>query len=78
MKPTYLLQIIYLSTTIAFIPSPKEEILFLRLIISISVHLGDFYDQQPELFPGLKKINAFDWEEGFPEVFSRKGFDGVS
>jgi len=38
----------------------------------------DYYDNQTELFPtNLKKINAFDWEEGFPEVFSRKGFDAV-
>ncbi len=49
----------------------------------------DFYDNQMELFPEqLKKINAFDWETGFPEVFNKKtgmpaeasakaGFDAV-
>ncbi|MFU8843602.1 MAG: Eco57I restriction-modification methylase domain-containing protein [Bacteroidales bacterium] len=30
----------------------------------------DFYDTQMELFPDqIKKINAFDWEREFPEVF---------
>jgi type I restriction-modification system DNA methylase subunit len=39
---------------------------------------SDFYDDQLELFPGqMKKINAFDWEEGFPEVFAKGGFDVV-
>ncbi len=34
----------------------------------------DFYDGQTELFPEqLKKVNAFDWEEGFPEVFRQGG-----
>ncbi len=34
----------------------------------------DFYDSQTELFPEqLKKVNAFDWEEGFPEVFRQEG-----
>ncbi|MBP6977539.1 MAG: N-6 DNA methylase [Lentimicrobiaceae bacterium] len=34
----------------------------------------DFYDGQTELFPEqLKKVNAFDWEEGFPEVFRQEG-----
>lgn len=38
----------------------------------------DFYDGQTELFPEqLKKINAFDWEAGFPEVFKQGGFDAV-
>ncbi len=38
----------------------------------------DFYDQQLEIFPEqIKKINAFDWEEGFPEVFEQGGFDVV-
>ena len=38
----------------------------------------DFYDDQLDLFDGqMKKINAFDWEEGFPEVFERGGFDAV-
>lgn len=47
----------------------------------------DFYDDQPELFPSIKKINAFDWDEAFPEVFSggglpagasaKAGFDAV-
>jgi len=38
----------------------------------------DFYDTQMELFPDqIKKINAFDWEREFPEVFKEGGFDGV-
>ncbi|TSA30462.1 MAG: hypothetical protein D4R67_00420, partial [Bacteroidetes bacterium] len=38
----------------------------------------DFYDDQLELFPEqIKKINAFDWRTGFPEVFSQGGFDAV-
>jgi len=38
----------------------------------------DFYDQQLEIFPEqLKKINAFDWKEGFPEIFDKGGFDVV-
>jgi len=39
---------------------------------------NDFYDNQLDLFPDqIKKINAFDWEEGFPEVFNQGGFDAV-
>jgi type I restriction-modification system DNA methylase subunit len=38
----------------------------------------DFYDEQLDLFPEqMKKINAFDWEEGFPEIFKQGGFDAV-
>ncbi len=38
----------------------------------------DFFDNQLDLFGGqLKKINAFDWEQGFPEVFQQGGFDAV-
>jgi len=38
----------------------------------------DFYDDQLELFPEqIKKINAFDWESGFPEVLKQGGFDAV-
>ncbi len=38
----------------------------------------DFYDNQLYLFPDqIKKINAFDWEDGFPEVFQNGGFDAV-
>ena len=38
----------------------------------------DFYDNQLDLFPGqMKKINAFDWKQGFPEVFKQGGFDVV-
>ncbi len=38
----------------------------------------DFYDTQLELFPEqIKKINAFDWKEGFPEIFEKGGFDAV-
>ncbi len=38
----------------------------------------DFYDDQLDLFDGqMKKINAFDWEEGFTEVFMQGGFDTV-
>jgi len=34
----------------------------------------DFYDDQMELFPEqMKKINAFDWQQGFPEVFEHGG-----
>jgi type I restriction-modification system DNA methylase subunit len=34
----------------------------------------DFYDNQLEIFPEqIKKINAFDWEEGFPEIMSPSG-----
>jgi len=39
---------------------------------------NDFYDDQLDLFPEqMKKINAFDWEEGFPEIFKQGGFDAV-
>ena len=39
---------------------------------------SDFYDDQLELFPEqIKKINAFDWEEGFSEIFNQGGFDVV-
>ena len=38
----------------------------------------DFYDEQIDLFPDqMKKINAFDWEEAFPEIFKQGGFDAV-
>jgi len=38
----------------------------------------DFYDDQLDLFPEqMKKINAFDWEDGFPEIFKQGGFDAV-
>ncbi len=38
----------------------------------------DFYDDKLDLFPEqMKKINAFDWEEGFPQVFEQGGFDAV-
>ena len=38
----------------------------------------DFYDDQLDLFPEqMKKINAFDWEMGFPEIFQQGGFDAV-
>ena len=34
----------------------------------------DFYNDQLELFPEqMKKINAFDWELGFPEIFKQGG-----
>ncbi|MEK0337261.1 MAG: TaqI-like C-terminal specificity domain-containing protein, partial [Nitrosopumilus sp.] len=39
---------------------------------------NDFYDDQLDLFPEqMKKINAFDWENGFPEIFKQGGFDVV-
>ncbi len=39
---------------------------------------NDFYDNQLDLFPNqIKKINAFDWEEGFPEIFAKGSFDAV-
>ncbi|MBA7521458.1 hypothetical protein ES705_13565 [subsurface metagenome] len=39
---------------------------------------NDFYDNQLDLFPEqMKKINAFDWENGFPEIFRQGGFDAV-
>lgn len=38
----------------------------------------DFYDNQLDLFSEqMKKINAFDWQIGFPEVFKQGGFDVV-
>ncbi len=38
----------------------------------------DFYDNQLELFPEqIKKINAFDWEIAFPEIFENGGFNVV-
>jgi type I restriction-modification system DNA methylase subunit len=34
----------------------------------------DFYDNQLDLFSEqMKKINAFDWQEGFPDIFKRSG-----
>ncbi len=39
---------------------------------------SDFYDDQLDLFPELiKNINAFDWEEGFPEIFKNGGFNAI-
>jgi len=39
---------------------------------------NDFYDTQLDLFPKqIKKINAFDWENGFPEILKQGGFDTV-
>jgi len=39
---------------------------------------NDFYDNQLDLFrEQIKKINAFDWENGFPEIFKQGGFDAV-
>jgi type I restriction-modification system DNA methylase subunit len=39
---------------------------------------SDFYDDQLDLFPEqIKKINAFGWKEGFPEIFKYGGFDAV-
>ncbi|MCD4772336.1 MAG: N-6 DNA methylase, partial [Bacteroidales bacterium] len=39
---------------------------------------NDFYDNQLELFPEqIKKINAFDWDKAFPEIFKNGGFDVV-
>jgi len=38
----------------------------------------DFYDNQLDLFSEqMKKINAFDWQLGFSEVFKGGGFDVV-
>jgi len=38
----------------------------------------DFYDNQLDLFSQqMKKINAFDWQVGFPDVFKQGGFDVV-
>lgn len=38
----------------------------------------DFFDDQLELFPAMiKKVNAFDWNQAFPEVFVQGGFDVV-
>ena len=38
----------------------------------------DFYDNQLDLFPNqIKKINAFDWEETFSDIFANGGFDAV-
>ena len=38
----------------------------------------NFYDDKLDLFPEqIKKINAFDWEQGFPEIFKKGGFDAV-
>ena len=38
----------------------------------------DFYDEQPGLFTdNIKKINAFDWDKAFTEIFKNGGFDAV-
>ncbi|MBW6461282.1 MAG: N-6 DNA methylase, partial [Bacteroidales bacterium] len=38
----------------------------------------DFYDDQLDLFSDqVRKINAFDWQRAFPEVFKMGGFDCV-
>jgi adenine-specific DNA-methyltransferase len=43
-----------------------------------SIISSDFYDNMLDLFPErMKKINAFDWGEGFPEIFNQGGFDVV-
>jgi len=39
---------------------------------------SDFYDNQLDLFPEqMKKINAFDWKQGFPDIFKQGGFDMI-
>lgn len=41
---------------------------------------GDFYKGQDDAFYDAEqreRVNAFDWEERFPEVFARGGFDAV-
>ncbi|MCH7658946.1 MAG: N-6 DNA methylase [Bacteroidetes bacterium] len=39
---------------------------------------NDFYDNQLDLFPNqIKKINAFDWETAFLDIFKNGGFDVV-
>jgi len=39
---------------------------------------NDFYDDKLNLFPEqMKKINAFDWAAGFPEILKQGGFDAV-
>ena len=38
----------------------------------------DYYDDHPNMSDKeVRKINAFDWKRGFPEVFQRGGFDAV-
>lgn len=38
----------------------------------------DFYDNQLDLFSEqIKKVNAFDWQKGFPEIFNNGGFDVI-
>ena len=38
----------------------------------------NFFDNQTNLFPEqMKKINAFDWKQGFPDIFKQGGFDAV-
>ena len=39
---------------------------------------SDFFDDQLDLFQEkIKKINAFDWEQAFPDIFKKGGFDAV-
>ncbi len=38
----------------------------------------DYYDDHPNMSDEeARRINAFDWKRGFPEVFQRSGFDAV-
>jgi len=38
----------------------------------------DYYDDHPNMSDEeVRRINAFEWELGFPEVFQRGGFDAV-
>ena len=38
----------------------------------------DYYDDHPNMsHEEARRINAFDWKTGFPEVFERGGFDAV-
>jgi len=38
----------------------------------------DYYDDHPNMSQEeARRINAFDWKSGFPEVFQRGGFDAV-
>ena len=38
----------------------------------------DYYDDHPNISDEeARRINAFDWKSGFPEVFQRGGFDAV-
>jgi len=62
------------------LPDKSLRVLDKNILCGNSLVGTDFYENRnPELFPEEKKerINAFDWNAAFPEIFANRGFDCV-